>query len=227
MNQSKVLLIARTTELFSGLNQLLGAQNIRVCQVENWSQAKASLAIEQPQMIVLDCPGSGVECLAVCQDIRGHYPGLLVLVAEEGDQRFHLLGLGLGADLSLAANAGSLLISANIKALLRRFAPAESPVILTFGRLTIDVDKRDVFVAEQASQLSTIEFNLIWCLGQKAGRVVSRQDIHQALYSTPYNGYDRHIDLYVSRIRQKIGDDPVLPRYLKTVRGVGYQFVGG
>ncbi|MCF6180322.1 MAG: helix-turn-helix domain-containing protein, partial [Geopsychrobacter sp.] len=72
-----------------------------------------------------------------------------------------------------------------------------------------------------------IEFQLFWSLAQKAGCVVSRDDIHLDLYNAAYNGYDRNIDLYISRIRQKIGDDPSLPRYLKTVRGVGYMFVGG
>lgn len=222
-----VLLIARTAKIFADLRPLLGAENIRVCLGENWALAQALIETDQPQLIVLDCPGSGVDGLAVCQDIRGRFPGILVLVSDEEDARFHVFALGLGADVSLARSAGALLIAANIKAMLRRFAPHEPPAIQTFGRLTVDANKRDVFVAEQPAQLSTIEFNLFWSLVKNIGHVVSREDIYQQLYNAPYNGYDRNIDLYVSRIRQKIGDDPALPRYLKTVRGIGYQFVGG
>ena len=115
---------------------------------------------------------------------------------------------------------------ANVKALLRRFAPAKPPSAVTFGKLIVDANRRDVFVAGRAVQLSTIEFQLVWYLAQSPGCVVTRDEISLELYHTAYNGYDRNIDLYVSRIRQKIGDDPTAPRYLKTVRGVGYQFVG-
>jgi hypothetical protein len=124
------------------------------------------------------------------------------------------------------ASAGAPLVAANIKALLRRFAPAGPSSVLTFGELIVNANRRDVFVAGRAVRLSTIEFQLFWCLCRKPGLVVTRDEISLEIYHAAYNGYDRNIDLYVSRIRQKIGDDPTLPRYLKTVRGVGYQFVG-
>ncbi len=227
MNRSTVLLITRTAEFFADLKPLLIKEDIRICQVETWSLAQALIKTEPPQLIVLDCPDSGVDGLAACQDIRAKFQGLLVLVSDEIDERFHIFALGLGADVSLAKSAGALLVSANIKAMLRRFAPPEPPPIQTFGQLKVDANKRDVYVEEQAVQLSTTEFNLFWSLVKNIGRVLSREDIHQQLYNAPYNGYDRNIDLYISRIRQKLGDDPSVPRYLKTVRGIGYQFVGG
>ena len=142
------------------------------------------------------------------------------------NERFHLLALDLGADASLPVSAGVPLVAANAKALLRRFAPARTPSVMTFGRLSIDANRRDVFVEGQAVEMSTIEFQLFWYLAQKPGCVVTRDEIYRELHSSVYNGYDRGIDVYVSRIRQKIGDTPSSPRYLKTVRGKGYQFVG-
>ena len=132
----------------------------------------------------------------------------------------------LGADAFLPRKVGSLLVAANIRALLRRFAPARPPSVLTFGRLTVNANRRAAFIAGQAAQLSTIEFQLFWSLAQKPGCVVTRDEIYRELYNADYKGYDRKIDLYISRIRQKIGDDSTSPRHLKTVRGVGYQFVG-
>ncbi len=227
MNQSTVLCIAQTAKLMSALSPILEAKKIRLCQAETWARAQVLIQSDPPHLIVLDCPGTGVDGLAACQEIRALFHGPLVLVADEEDERFHAFALGLGVDVSLVRSADALLVSAYIKALLRRFSPVEPPAIQTFGTLTVDANKRDVLVADQAARLSTIEFNLFRTLVNHIGQVVSREDIHRQLYNTPYNGYDRNIDLYISRIRQKIGDDPSVPRYLKTVRGVGYQFVGG
>ncbi len=226
MSQKTVLLIAGSTEIYSDLKHILERDHILIRQIERW-EGKLSLSkTDGPDLIVLHCPGSGVDGLAVCQEIRARYSGLLVLASEYGDEQFHILALGLGADASLPASAGASLVAANIKALLRRFAPAGPSSVLTFGELMVNANRRDVFVAGRAVQLSTIEFQLFWCLCQKPGLVVTRDEISLEIYHADYNGYDRNIDLYVSRIRQKIGDDPTLPRYLKTVRGVGYQFVG-
>lgn len=221
-----VLIISQTTKLYSDLKHLLGQDEIIFCQAQHWEEAASFLESRQTQLIVLDCPGTGVDGLAVCQEIRARYSGLLVLVSEYGDERFHVLALDLGADVSLPNSVGVSLIAATVKALLRRFAPTGPPAVLDFGRLRVDTKKRDVFIEEQAVQLSTIEFQLFWFLAQKPGCVVSREEIHRELYQAAYNGYDRNIDLYISRIRQKIDDDPTDSRYLKTVRGVGYQFMG-
>ena len=226
MRQTSVLFIAGARKIYSDLEHLLGQEDILIRQVKRW-EGKLSLSeSDSPHLIILDCPGSGVDGLAVCQEIRHEYSGLLVLVSEYPAERFHILALGLGADASLPIAAGAPLVAANVKALLRRFAPAKPPSAVTFGKLIVDANRRDIFVAGRAVQLSTIEFQLVWYLAQSPGCVVTRDEISLELYHTAYNGYDRNIDLYVSRIRQKIGDDPTAPRYLKTVRGVGYQFVG-
>ncbi|MCP4578305.1 MAG: response regulator transcription factor [Deltaproteobacteria bacterium] len=226
MSRTTVLLIAGNAKIFPDLKHILRQDNIVIRHIERWEGRQSLADADAPHLIVLDCPGSGVEGLAVYQEIRARYSGLLVLVSEYGDERFHVLALGLGADASLTFSAGAPLVAANVKALLRRFAPTGPPSALTFGELIVNSNKRDAFVAGQAVRLSTIEFQLLWCLCQKPGLVVTRDEISLELYHAAYNGYDRNIDLYVSRIRQKIGDDPTFPRYLKTVRGVGYQFVG-
>jgi two-component system, OmpR family, response regulator RstA len=226
MGQTTVALIAGNTKIYSDLKHLLGKGDILLRQVEQWEGMLSLFKTDSPHLIILDCPGSGVDGLAMCQEIRADYSGLLVLVSENVDERFHVLALDLGADAFLPRKAGSLLVAANIRALLRRFAPARPPSVLTFGRLTVNANRRDAFIAGRAAQLSTIEFQLIWSLAQKPGCVVTRDEIYRELYNADYKGYDRKIDLYISRIRQKIGDDSTSPRHLKTVRGVGYQFVG-
>jgi DNA-binding response OmpR family regulator len=224
---STVLLISRKTQLYADLKRLLKEMPFQVSQVAQWEDAEADMAAEvaPPHLILLDCTGAGMNGLMICQEIHNHYAGLLVLISENKDERFHRLALDLGADASLCTSAGAPLLVANIKALLRRFGPVTPPSVISFGKLTVDANRRDAFMASQAANLSTIEFQLIWYLAQKSGCVVSREEIYQELHSSTYNGYDRRIDVYMSRIRQKIGDDPTAPSYLKTVRGVGYQFM--
>ena len=235
MGQTTIQIIAKTadlivgnTEIYSGLRSLLANDGIQVRQSEHWQDALSPFDTEEPglpHLIILNCPGSGVDALVMCQEIRSRYSGLLVLVSENEDKRFHVLALDLGADACLPITTGAPLVAANLKAMLRRFASTTPPSVLNFGKLTVDANQREVFVAGQAAQLSTFEFQLIWYLAQHSGCVVARDEIYRELRHSTYNGYDRSIDVYVSRIRQKIGDDSTSPKFLKTVRGVGYQFI--
>lgn len=229
-----VLLISRhrpqaedTPDFHSDLRHHLKQDDRLLIQVERWEESLSIFEAEPPDAIILYCFGTGVDGLTDCQKIRTRYAGLLVLVSEQGDEQFHRLALDLGADASLPAVAGASLLAANVGALLRRFVPAGPPSTLTFVGLTVDAARRDVFIANRPVRLSTIEFQILWILALKPGCVITRDEIYRELYAADYNGYDRGVDVYVSRIRQKISDDPTTPRYLKTVRGIGYQFMGG
>ena len=227
MIRAEIQLIARKTEFFLELEQRLTLAGIAVAWAADTQKEIPSLEIRQAHMVVLDCP-KGQEVshgLTMSQKIRDYYSGLLVLVSGQENSDFHSLALSLGIDASFTYTAGPSLLDANIQALLRRFVLQQPSPQLIFGNLTIDPGRRDAFVAGQALELSTIEFQLLWALAQKPGCAVSREEIHQNLYKTAYNGYDRSIDLYVSRIRQKIGDYSECPHCVKTVRGIGYQFI--
>ncbi|SDZ83025.1 two-component system, OmpR family, response regulator RstA [Desulfuromusa kysingii] len=220
-----VFIISKTTAPLINLTQNLKLENIETSLVERWENLHSEIGSDDLQFVVLICPSPEVEGLRLCRQIRNDYHGILILITEKPDPSLNLLALEMGADIVLPLNAGTALITAQIKALLRRFVTCEPEPVQTFGHLTVDANRRDVFITGQPAQLSTVEFNLLWLLVKQAGRVVSRERIHNELYNSSYNGYDRGIDIYISRIRKKIGDNPVAPRYLKTVRGVGYQFV--
>ncbi|TKB24809.1 response regulator transcription factor [Desulfopila sp. IMCC35006] len=224
MSGATVFIIGGENKFYLDLQQLLSTDEMVVYRKENFQQAMDFFELYPPHMVVLDCP-EGVDGLTHCQTIRTIYPELLMLISERKNNSFHKLALDLGADSSMACGDGAPLVAANIKALLRRFIPKKPDLQLKFGRLTVDARRRDVFIDGQAIALSTVEFQLFWSLAQKAGSVVSREVIHQDIYNTRYNGYDRSIDLYISRIRQKIGNHTKAAKCLKTVRGVGYQFI--
>lgn len=163
MGRTTVALISRNTKIYSDLNHLLGQDDILLRQVEQWEDMLSFSKTDSPHLIILDCPGSGVDGLAICQEIRADYSGLLVLVSENVDERFHVLALDLGADAFLPRKAGPLLVAANIRALLRRFAPARARSVLTFGRLTVNANRRDVFIAGQAAfRPSSFNFSGLW-----------------------------------------------------------------
>ena len=119
---------------------------------------------------------------------------------------------------------------ARIRALLRRREGSAEPVAenqrrLEFGPLVIDNAMREAWLAGRGIELTSAEFDLLWLLVSNAGRILSREEIFTALRGIGYDGQDRSIDVRISRIRPKIGDDPIHPRMIKTIRSKGYLFV--
>ena len=225
MPHATILYLGEKNNYFEELQKILESQKVQTKQIDSLQNATDYLMSSPPHLILALTPDQGVMGLTLCQELRQVYKGLLILVSNQKEVDFHSLALGLGADASIRYEHGTQLLAANVQAMLRRCETLHPVQKLSFGNLIIDSSKRDVFVAGESVALSTIEFQLIWSLARRQGSVVTREEIHQELYHSTYNGYDRSIDLYVSRIRQKIGDLPGAPKYLKTVRGIGYQFI--
>lgn len=225
MCNTTVLYITDEVVSYCVLKDLFLKDDIELNLLQRQSELLLGLEKQPPSFILLDCPEQGIRELTLCQEIRTLYAGPLALLVHQSNVQFSILALDLGADVALLLPDGIPLLAANIKALLRRFTHFSSAPHLTFGNLLIDAGKRDAFLSGIPVNLSTIEFQLLWFMAQNLGVAVSREEIHHELYDANYNGYDRNIDLYISRIRQKIGDDPATPKYVKTVRGIGYQFV--
>lgn len=221
---STIVLATERIAFSHELHGVLLDRGIHILPVSWKEKVLCDLLDAAPDLIILDCDAEGVNRLALCQTIRKNYDGPVVLLSSPQQEEFCLLALQLGADIVLPATGSTRLLAENITALLSRLTTS-SISVLQCGELTIDASQQEAFLENRSLKLSTIEFRLLWLLCKKAGQPVSRETIHRQLYDAPYNGYDRSIDLYISRIRQKIGDSPSSPVYLKTVRGVGYQFV--
>ncbi|HBS41104.1 MAG TPA: DNA-binding response regulator, partial [Oceanospirillales bacterium] len=142
-------------------------------------------------------------------------------------------GLEMGADDYVAKPVRPRVLLARIRALLRRVhdLPNEekqempSSSRLTFGNLVVDSSMREAWLAGESIDLTSAEFDLLWLLSSNAGRILTREEIFNQLRGIEYDGQDRSIDVRVSRIRPKVGDDPMNPRRIKTVRSKGYLFV--
>jgi len=186
----------------------------------------------QPDLVILDLMLPGLDGFEVCKQVRPNYHGPILMLTAKDEDIDQVVGLEIGADDYVVKPAAPRLLLARIRALLRRSEPEshqqESTVKqdkLSFGRLTIHSDSRTVSLNQTDIEFTTTEFDLLWLLAIHAGKILSRDDISQALSGIEYDGLDRSIDIRISRLRKLLHDDSTHPKGIKTVRGQGYLFV--
>ncbi len=189
----------------------------------------APASSEAFDVLVLDLMLPDGDGLDLCRELRAEprtrQLPLLMLTAR-GEPMDRIVGLELGADDYLLKPFEPRELLARIKALLRRAAPvpAGADELLRFGRLEVDLGARVARVDGKPCDLTSHQFELLVVLAQSPGRVLSRDQIMDALKGHPMEAFDRSIDVHISRIRALIEDDPKEPRRVLTVRGAGYVF---
>jgi DNA-binding response OmpR family regulator len=150
------------------------------------------------------------------------------MLTAKGDPMDRIVGLELGADDYLPKPFEPRELLARIRAVLRRHIPGEASATthhtLKFGSLELDRDARTVSVRGQVCDLTAYQFDLLWVLAERAGRVLSRDQIMEAVRGKELEAFDRSIDVHMGRIRAAIEDDAKVPKRILTVRGVGYVF---
>lgn len=224
-----IFLVEDDLELAQLISERLEREGFSVRHEANGRAACGRIVSDQPDLVVLDIMLPDLDGFGVCREVRPTYKGPILILTARDEDIDQILGLELGADDFVIKPVRPQVLLARIRALLRRVGAAAVqavPRTITVGELKVNAGRREAHLGKKEIELTTVEFDLLWYLTDHAGTVVSRNDIHLALYNTEYDGLDRSIDVYVSRIRQKLGDDPADPRFLKTVRGVGYLFVG-
>jgi len=228
VDNSTILIVEDDQKLAGLISEFLQQQGLPVAHEANGAEAVQRILDTQPALVVLDLMLPGEDGLSICKRVReaGFARPILMLTARSEDQD-HIQGLELGADDYVTKPVRPQVLLARIRALLRRSGEPEqvSTPRLSFGNLLIDNDRREAWLAEDMIELTGAEFDLLWLLASNAGRILSREEIFVSLRGIEYDGQDRSIDVRISRIRPKIGDDPDLPRIIKTVRSKGYLFV--
>ncbi|HAA74391.1 TPA: DNA-binding response regulator [Candidatus Latescibacteria bacterium] len=224
-----ILLVEDDLELAELTKERLEREGFRVLHEENGQVAAETITREQPDIVVLDIMLPGMDGFDVCRAVRPAYTGPILILTARDDDLDEILGLELGADDFVTKPVKPRLLLARVRALLRRSKSSPSPrraEKMVVGELTVDGTRREAEIAGAQIELTTTEFDLLSYLMSRAGEVVSRQDIYQTLFQYDYDGLDRSVDVYISRLRQKLGDNPEAPHYIKTVRGVGYLMAG-
>ena len=211
------------------LTEYLTAKHINVRWIPETSQAIDQIVTHVPDLVLLDAQLPVAGGYEVCSAVRPFFNGPLLIQGRECDEAAQLLAFERGADDYILLPVSPVLLTARISAHLKRghgVGDAVSDRQIQVGELVIDARRREVLLAGRPVDLTTVQFELLWYLAKRSGRVVPREELYSALYRAEYNGFDRSVDVYISRIRQQLGDNADNPNYLKTVRGVGYILVG-
>ncbi|MHC6224425.1 response regulator [Pseudomonas sp. X10] len=223
---NRVLIVEDDQRLAELTAEYLQANGFEVAVEGDGARAARRIIDSQPDLVILDLMLPGEDGLSICRKVRAHYPGPILILTARSDELDQVQGLDLGADDYVCKPVRPRLLLARINALLRRSETPESKrQSLQFGPLRIDNSLREAWLNEQGIELTSAEFDLLWLLVSNAGRVLSREEIFTSLRGVGYDGQDRSIDVRISRIRPKIGDDPIHPRMIKTLRSKGYLFV--
>lgn len=226
----RILIVEDDERLATLTREYLENNGLQVTIEGDGGKAVERILSERPDLVVLDLMLPGEDGVSICRRVRSHYQGQILMLTARTDDLDEVLGLEMGADDYVAKPVRPRVLLARIRALLRRGSaqPKESPDTgssLRFGALVVDNAMREAWLDNQCIDLTSAEFDLLWLLCSNAGRVLSREEIFAQLRGIEYDGQDRSIDVRVSRIRPKIGDDPMHPRLIKTVRSKGYLFV--
>ncbi len=223
------ILIVEDDQRLAALTQDYMQRNGFQVSVEgDGAQAVRRILQEQPDLVVLDVMLPGVDGLSICRELRSqHFMQPILMLTARSDDMDQVLGLEMGADDYVAKPVQPRVLLARVRALLRRIegGEEEQQQRLEFGELVIDNGARSVSLAGELVDFTSAEYDLLWLLASHAGTILSREDIFASLRGIEYDGQDRSIDVRISRIRPKIGDDPDNPRRIKTVRSKGYLFV--
>ncbi|CAM2009153.1 response regulator transcription factor [Acanthopleuribacter pedis] len=222
-----ICVIEDDPELADFMVRRLRTAGYRVFHESNGVLAVSLILREQPDGIILDLMLPGIDGIEVLKQIRPRYSGPVLMLTAKDEDQSHILGLEAGADDYVTKPIHPRVLLARLQALLRRFVKSGGVdgQSIAFGGLTIDAGRREVRWETTVIQLTSSEFDLFWYLCNRPGTVLDRETIYRELYQTQYDGYDRAVDVYVSRIRQKLVKaigEPTLPVTLKTVRGKGY-----
>lgn len=226
-----ILIVEDDQRLAELTREYLQSNGLSVSIEMDGAKAAARILQEQPDLVILDLMLPGEDGLSICRAVRGQYEGPILMLTARSDDMDQVLGLEMGADDYVCKPIRPRVLLARIRALLRRHEGSEVAVAATerrrlqFGPLVVDSAMREAWLKEQSIELTSAEFDLLWLLTSNAGRILSREEIFGALRGIEYDGQDRSIDVRISRIRPKIGDDPMHPRLIKTVRSKGYLFV--
>ena len=233
----ELLMIEDDTRLATMVGEYLRQSGYGFTHAADGASGLAALQNSPPDLVILDLMLPDMDGLEVCRRIKGQASGAartaVLMLTAKGDPMDRIVGLELGADDYLPKPFEPRELLARIRAVLRRGVEvggsgsnlsANGHKVMRFGSLEIDRDARTVTVSGVVCELTSYQFDLLAALAERAGRVLSRDQIMEAVRGRELEAFDRSIDVHMGRIRSAIEQDPKDPKRILTVRGVGYVF---
>jgi DNA-binding response OmpR family regulator len=224
---TRVLLIDDDERLNALLTTYLRRFGFTVRAVSHPEQGLRALKTDPPDVIILDVMLPDVDGFTVCRRIRESSRIPIVMLTARGDVTDRIVGLELGADDYLPKPFEPRELLARIQAVLRRGPSGESQERVRIGGLDVNWANRSAHMGGRDLTLTSAEFELLGLFVRNRNRILSRDRIINETRGIDWEAYDRSIDVLVSRLRHKLGDDPKHPAFIRTVRGAGYLFIGG
>ncbi len=227
VSQPRILLVDDEPDLRRMVRRYLQAEGFDVADAANGETALVALKNSLPDMILLDIGMPGMDGFAVLQEIRKTSEIPVIMLTARAEEIDRVMGLTIGADDYITKPFSPRELVARIRAVLRRgrFDRSETEDHLEFADLTIDPSGRQVTVDGANVGLSALEFDLLAALASAPGRVFTREQLLERVWGWDYFGADRVVDVHIGNLRKTLRDDASDPRFIATVRGVGYKFV--
>jgi two-component system response regulator RstA len=223
-----VLLVEDDDRLAELLLEYLGMHGFELERVATGVDGARRILEANPDLVILDLMLPGSNGLDVCRRVRDTYSGAILMLTASQSEADHVAGLELGADDFVTKPIDPRVLLARIRAQLRRVGgsvaagrDADSGIV-GVGSLQVDLQSRDVCVEGRSVALTSMEFDILAILARNAGTVVKRDDLYTSAMGIRYDGFDRGLDVHVSRIRHKLRRAGFDADRLKSVRGVGY-----
>jgi two-component system, OmpR family, response regulator RegX3 len=223
----RILLIEDEESISEPLGRALEREGFDVAVAATAADGRQRFRDARPDLVLLDVmlpDGDGRELL---RELRAESRTPVVMLIARGEELERVLGLELGADDYVTKPFSAAELAARVRAVLRRAdaAPVEAEGdVLEVGDVRMELARHEATLAGAPLELTVKEFDLLRMLLEHAGRVVTREQLIREVWDTAWFGSTKTLDVHVSGLRKKLGDDPAAPRYIRTVRGVGFRF---
>lgn len=231
MSGERILIVEDDPNILRGLDLNLALEGYKVRTAADGEEGLRIARTERPDLLLVDVMLPRLGGLELIRELRKEDPDMPILIlSAKGQEADKVAGLALGADDYVVKPFGLKELIARIGAALRRRratgATGPARQLKRFGSVEIDLGERRVTVGGEVANLTAREFDLLAFFVAHPGRVYSREQLTRAVWGSLYIGTERTVDNFVARLRAHIGDDADRPRWLETVRGVGYRFNG-
>ncbi len=221
---TNILLVEDDASLAEWIQQYLRGHGFHLQHLARGDEVIAVVQQQKPDAVILDVMLPGKNGFDICRELRQFYSGPILMLTALNDETDEVQGLELGASDYLNKPVRPRILLARIKALLRREPIEQLDGQLHFGKLKIIRDAKAVFYRDQPVPLTANEFDVLWLLANSAGQVISRDQLVSELRGFEYDGFDRSIDIRISRLRKKLSDNADQPYRIKTIWARGYLF---
>jgi two-component system response regulator RegX3 len=222
---TKILLVEDEESFREGLSFILSKEGYEVITADNGNDAVTQFEQHGADLVLLDVMLPGLSGLEVCKKLRNMTKVPIIMLTAKDTELDKVLGLEIGADDYITKPFSSRELLARVKAILRRVGTVEEKTsVLEIGPVRVDTERHLVTVDGIEQSLPLKEFDLLVYLMQNAGRVLTRVQLIDRIWGSDYFGDTKTLDVHVKRLRSRIEKDATNPKFIQTIRGLGYKF---